>query len=427
MADAKGVEVSWRTVRRAGVRAFTALALVAAGVAVAVPRATGSARPVAIRSVRSPATGQIQAHDGKLWLGSQPIVLKGLNFTPGSVTQQNLQQMASWGANFNRLTVHWAFLEPNPPVKNPNGTWTHTYDTNYLQKILDDVNWSYQDGIYSLIGNNGCSDDEVCTYFKYPTWLYKAQYNSHGVTYQETEDGKNQAYGDFWSDALRQQFQRDELAWLASKLKGVPGVMGYLVQNEPQQGYLDASHATTQLMLDVMLTFAKSIRAVDPTRVIVFATRYGYGPGLENADLSGWVNLAGSPTGNVAFDMHDYFGARWGSGLQANPSSSGYLEASQNLFGHVDEDQGPYIGTVFSHQRFLLAQQQRLARWGIPLMVCEFGDNTVDPGVFVYYGTVMTALDDVGISWVGWWGGHLGITNADGSLEPFAYLVINAF
>ncbi len=373
------------------------------------------------------ATGQITAHDGKFWLNGQVLRMKGFDHTAGIMPSSDYQRMAGWGTNVIRLLVHWAFLEPTHPTKNPDGTWKHTYDsTGYLQTVLTDVSTASQYGIYTIVDNHPCTPDvdTGCPYFSYPDWEYQAAYNSHGITYTQDDAGVAQAQADYWTDSLREQFQTDEEVYLAKQLLGKPGVLGYEIQNEPQSGNLALTHDTTQLMLGVMLNTAKAVRVADPSRTILFATRFGYGPGLQQADLSGWVNLAGTPVGNTAFDLHDYFGGRWGDGILENPGNTQYGELTSILFDHVDENQGPYIGTTFSQIRFL---QQALSRLkGMPLIIGELGDNTMDPGVYVYYGTVLSAVQSTGVSWVGWYSGPLGITNPDDSLEPFAYLVINA-
>lgn len=421
-----------------GMRAAAAATVLAA----AMVSTSGGATPVASASnsqsivvdhvparstTPSPATGQITAHDAKFWLGSNPVTLRGFNMTPGPTTGPESQQAASWGANFARLTVHWFYLEPNPPVHNADGTWTHSYDPTYLGQIISTIQSNAQNGIYSMIGNNACSSDDDCAYFDWPSWLYQSAYNSHHTTYPQTTQGIMQSDTDLWSDPLRQQFQGDELSWLASRLKGLTGVVGYLVLNEPNQGALPSTHATTQLMLDTMLTWAKGIRAQDPTRVIAFGTRHGNDWGLANADLSGWANLTGQPNGNVALDLHDYFGARWGDGMLENPTSSRYGEVAEPIYMHVDEDQGPFQGTVLCHVRFVQHAQAVLAKWGgIPLFIGEWGDDVYDEGIYGFYGTTANALDMLGVPWIGWYGGHLGITTGTGTLEPWGYLLIQA-
>jgi hypothetical protein len=316
-------------------------------------------------------------------------------------------------------------LEPNPPTKNLDGTWTHRYDPVYAQQIKDAIVLNRLFGIYSLLDNHPCTDNIGCSFFGYPIWLYQAPYNSKATTYSQTADGAMKANTDFWSDALRQRFVTDLWEFLAGQLVQTNGVLGYEIMNEPQKGSLPNQHTTTQLLLDWQLGVAQAIRAIDPARVVVFATRAGYGPGLATADLSGWRALAGTPVGNVAFDLHDYFGGRWGDGLVENLENPEYQETVSILFDHVlDDAAGPYIGTTEGHVRFVGQAVQRLG--DIPLLVGEFGDEADDPGILVYFGTTTSAFNYLGVSWAASYGGRVGILAADGTLTPWGRIVVDA-
>src|SRR5207247_87557 len=126
-----------------------------------------------------------------------------------------------------------------------------------------------------------------------------------------------------------------------------PGILGYEVLNEPPRGNLPASMDTVQTCLDVQLSVATAIRAADPARTIFFTTYAGFGPGTQDADFSGWQQL-----GNVAFDMHDYFGARWGDSLVENPDGSGYHVGMEPVYAMTTDGTSPYIGTTNSQVRY---------------------------------------------------------------------------
>jgi hypothetical protein len=203
-------------------------------------------------------------------------------------------------------------------------------------------------------------------------------------------------------------------------------VAGYEVMNEPQQGNLDSTAHTTQLILDWQLEAARAIRAADPARIVFFTTRFGFGPGLPEADLSGFQQL-----GNTAFDLHTYFGGRWGSGLLENPGSAGHHQLKQPLYNHVLEKNAanpdyPYIGTTEGQARFFQNALDSLERWEIPLIVAEYG-NRGDPGAMLYFGTVTSALTQLSLSWAtATWDGNEGFANPDGSLKPWGQLVVDA-
>jgi len=336
--------------------------------------------------------------------------------------------MATWGMNLLRLRVRWASLEPIAPVDNGDGTWTHTFDSQYKQQVVQTIQGATADGIYVDVSFHDCNadvDDSCQSDFPYPYWLYEAPYNSHGITYASTADGETQAAGDFWTDALRQQFMTDAWKYVVTTVTGLQGVASFEVMNEPDMGYMQIDHIATQTSLDFQLKVAKVIRSLDPSRTIVFTTRSGYGAGLTHADLTGFAAL-----GNVAFDVHDYGGARWGNGFSVDTAGVTTGEKLQTLMDSVNikgsPPPPPYVGTVYGHERYFQSIINLLAPWGIPLLVGEMGDIHEDPGIYNYYGTTMAAMDDLGVSWTTVYDGRLGITDGADGLLPWAQLVIDA-
>lgn len=82
------------------------------------------------------------------------------------------------------------------------------------------------------------------------------------------------------------------------------------------------------------------------------------------AGLTGWQ-------GEV-FDVHDYFGARWGSGLTIDPASPDSGETLQSYFEFtITPDIPPYLGTTLSQVRFVRTFTDVLAPLGIPVLVGE--------------------------------------------------------
>ena len=372
-----------------------------------------------IRNV--PATGQVVAKDSQFWLGSTPVMFKGVNAAVGT-REHEFQQFGLWGMNFVRLRFHWTELEEKPPTKNADGvTWTHHYDQAYMALIKQDVAWAAANGLYVMVDNHPCSSDQEC-FFGYPDWLYQAPYNSKGITYPKTSAGILSAQTHLWTDTRRQNFFIDMWKFVAGNLKGLPGVIGHEILSEPQPGDYDNSHATTQMMLNWQLKVAQAIRAADPPRVVAFTTRFGFGPGLPQADLSGWKTL-----GNVAFDLHDYFGARWGPGIDLDTSNAGYGEFMSVLFDHVlNGSGGPYIGTTQVHTQMVRNRMDSLKKWGIPIWIGEMGDLRDDPGVKTFFGTTLNAFNELGVSWAPTYQGVYGFADSDGQLEPWGQIVLDA-
>jgi hypothetical protein len=170
-------------------------------------------------------------------------------------------------------------------------------------------------------------------------------------------------------------------------------------------------------MLDVQLDVAKAIRGSDPARVVFFTTRAGFGPGVTVADFSAWENL-----GNVAFDIHDYFGARWGDGLGGEvEQDDDYQEVIQLLYNHILADEGvpPYGGTAQVQAEFMAQAEEHLDEFGIPLLIGEAGDYVTDPGAAAFFATMTGAANYLGVSWlVSAFAGDLGRPGSPKHLPP---------
>ncbi|HYU58259.1 MAG TPA: cellulase family glycosylhydrolase, partial [Actinomycetota bacterium] len=281
-------------------------------------------------------------------------------------------------------------------------------------------------GMWTLIDNH----PNWLSAFRYPDWQYTAPYNSHDKDYPATLEGSQEAETDFWTDDLRQQFVDEMWRYLAALVGDEPGVAGYAPMSEPEPGNLPYVHTTTATILDWQAKQSLSIRAVDPDAIIFFTTRNGFGPGLPTADLSDYTAM-----GNVAFDLHDYFGARLGSGLgPTDPASPNYMEGRQAIYAASDDGSGnehpyAYTGTVDSQIRFLKSHMKYLKPLGIPMYVGEFTtDGSVDPGVFLFHGTVTSALNQLSLSWTvsNYWG-PLGVVSAPGGpLNPWGCILVEA-
>jgi len=369
----------------------------------------------------APATGQISAHDGRFWLGSQPVVLRGLQVAPipssstAPLTLADYATMSSWHFNFVRFIVHWQLFETGPPTQNPDGSWTHNYSADWMTTLKNEITWASANGLYVLLEN---AESE-----EYPPWLLQATYNSHHINYTD----QNQFDTDYWTDTLAKQFTQDFLTWMASQVKSVTGIAGYEVVDEPDPGYLPLTHLTTQELMDQQLLFAQSVRAVDPSRVIFFMTRSVMGDGLINADLSGWKTL-----GNVALDVHDYWGARADYPWVMDPANAGYGEGPGAFIDFtLNAPAPPYLGTTLTQERFVNTVLGVLGTPGtpgaIPLCMCESGVNVNNPNVWAFHGTTTSAFNQLGVSWSQEaYNTDMGVLVAPGSYQPWLSILQDA-
>jgi hypothetical protein len=376
--------------------------------AAATPRAGGSSAP----------TGQVTAHDGWFWVGSQSVLLHGLNAAAFSaspdLSDSDFATIASWHMNTVRLWAHWSDFEPTPPVHS-GSTWVHTYLSAKMDRLKAEVAAAQRAGV-SVVVMNYCGPP--CFGNGWPDWLYQAPYNSHGLNYTDAVTAST----DYWSDPIQQQLTQDWLTWLAGQLKGTPGIVGYEVLNEPNPGSLPQQHSTTQLLLDTQLQLAQAVRGADPARVLFFMTRSASGSGLPQADLSGWRTL-----GNVALDVHGYFGGRWGSGLNMDTTNANYGEILEDIFDFtLTSGMPPYLGTTLGQERYCANLQASLS--GIPLLFGELGGRTAtDPNINSLFGTMANGFNACGASWTAMsYTGTNDVWTSGGAPQPWVPILADA-
>ncbi|HEY1330667.1 MAG TPA: cellulase family glycosylhydrolase [Actinomycetota bacterium] len=366
-----------------------------------------------------PATGQITVADGQFELNSQPVALRGLDVSPlgkTDIPDADYADMESWNMNVVRFFVHWSDMEPNPPVLQGT-TWKHTWNMGKLNRLKNEIALAYNHGEYVLI-EDYCGPP--CMGNGWPDWTYDAPYNSHQITYTDPV----QAATDYWTDPLRQQFTMDFLSWLAKHLADTPGILGYEALNEPAQGTYPSDSETTAMIMKVELALCQAIRESDPPRVIFFTTRGGAGAGAPNANFNGYKTL-----GNVAFDLHDYFGGRWGDGLNMNPASPTYGEQMSEVNDFtIDVDTPPYMGTTYGQERYMLTIINSLKNTGIPVFIGELGGRGEDePNIITLFATMTGAANSLDISWTAMaLTGRYGVLKQDGTTEPWLQTLIDA-
>lgn len=387
--------------------------------------AAPSSPAVRYRATPAVASGPITAHDGRFWLGSSPVLLHGIDAAPiqnADLTDDDYALMAAWHMNVIRMRTFWSQLEPDPPVHNANGTWTHTYNTASVALLRQQIQMAANHGIYSLV-ENYCGPP--CFGNGWPDWLYQSAYNSAHVTYNLGDSNPGSvtstiaAQNNYYSDALQKQFTRDLLVFLAAQLKGTPGLLGYEMLNEPSQGTMPDGAATTATMLGASLYLAQGVRPVDPNAILFFMTRGSSGEGICNA---GSVLSQFQALGNVALDVHDYFGGRWGGGLNLNPGNPNYCEAMGDLYDFVLSPQmPPYLGTALAHAHLADTFNAALAPYGIPLFVGELGGRgEAEPANVALFATTTAGLNMRRVSWAAQtYNGANSVFKSDGSPEPW--------
>ena len=204
----------------------------------------------------------------------------------------------------------------------------------------------------------------VCRASGVPAWFYA------GGRFPATKSGESQAEAAFWTSEKSRSlgYYSAFAAMMAARYAHEPNVVGYEIFNEPHPGRLGDSTDATNIMLRWQAGIRRAIQQVDPTRTVFIMCRGG-GEGVGTADLAPFGSLD-----HMALDWHDYF----------NGGSGGLDEAGDNWvpsWADTHNQTSPsYTGTEAAQARVLQVPLRAPARWGIPLLVGEWGIHSGTPG-----------------------------------------------
>jgi len=323
------------------------------------------------------------------------VQLRGANVTTAPATYEGA---GSLGANFVRLPVYWADVEPAAPTDG-----IHAYDPAALGRIDAVVQWAESRGIDVLIDLHQWN---WSPYFRavppgggvgMPAWLYRG--------YPVTAEGRRRAIWSFYTDAATVDAYRAFLAMLVRRYRSYPNVFGFEVLNEPPRGQGPTGAVTS---VPTILTWenrmAKVVWRLDPYRSAFFMYRDSGMFGFRR-----WGLRAFPARSRLALDVHDYFAGR--VGLTATLTEPAY---SGTLAGQLD---------------FLATAMRSTRRWGIPLLVGEWGAYRTDPGLAAYQTQMLSLFRTCGLNASRWQLGssRLGVQNADGSLAAPGLQIQAAF
>ena len=344
----------------------------------------------------------------------QPIVLRGFDV---AVANPPVYQTApALGANFVRIYVSWSQVEPTAPT---GGGRVHHWDEGLLARLDQEVRYFRSAHINVLIdfhqfhwspwyARTECKPGaQVCKASGVPAWFYQGRYG-------QDQGSESRAKAAFWTSESRASLA-DYGAFaemMARRYGHFPNVLGYEVFNEPHTGSLPDSTATTNIVLRWQGRIARVIHALDPNRTVFIMCRGG-GEGVGTADL-GLV-----PGPHVALDFHDYFNGHPGYGLDAagdNWVPSWPLTHNQDLTG-------AYQGSQSAQAAVLKVPIDRARRFGMPLLVGEWGIHTGTPGADLYQQQMTSLLDAAGVSWARWnlaAGGGFGLLDGTATPSPEA-------
>ena len=402
--------MTWR-----GLAAGAATVLVAAGCA----GGGGQSGGPATGPPPPPAPAFTAAHPAGLrkpWVttsGSQfvdqngkPVLLRGVNMSVGQAALA--PAAAALGANFVRIHVGWDSIEPQPPLHG-----RYRWDTHVLAQLDDEVKAFQRLHVNVLIDYHQfhwspyfaqatCKEGKaVCRASGVPAWFYA------GGRFAAKKSGVSQAEAAFWSteSSLSQGYYAAFVSMMAARYARYPNVVGYELFNEPHPGRLGDTTDATDTMLRWQAGMRAAIRKVDPTRTVFIMCRGG-GEGVGTASLAPFGSLT-----HLALDWHDYF-----NGLSGGLDAAGDNWVPSWTATH-NQATASYTGSEQAQARVLGVPLERTRKWGIPLLVGEWGIHSGTPGAAEYQTQMLDLFAKDKVSWARWvlTGGGFGLLSKDGA------------
>jgi aryl-phospho-beta-D-glucosidase BglC (GH1 family) len=304
----------------------------------------------------------------------------------GFFSATEFDNVASWGFNFVRLPISWENLEPTPPTLQPDGTWTHHWNTQYLDEIDYFVNQFGQRHIAVIPDFHqvdlspafqqapGGVHGTFCEGWGMPTWLYPA------VTSPTSGEQLASAVCSFFKDQslvgpsvpppIDGLVAAEQM--IASRYANNPTVIGLDIFNEPWFSR-SCGHIPTvaQLLVSFDTKISTAISTANPRLLIVFEDPpHGLMPQLTSPLIT-----SPPPVPNAVYEVHIYV-ANWGVA-----------------------------------QPLLQAYRNNAEKWGVPLYLGEFnafeaGNNaiyaTIDPNWQADTQSMLAYCKTNGISWSYW-------------------------
>ena len=310
------------------------------------------------------------------------VVLRGVNVAPGS--NPALQaRVVELGANFVRIHVRWADLQPTAPTAGNPG-----WNTTLFVSIQQQIAWYEAHGINVLIDLH---QYDWSSYFTprgggIPAWFYTQIRKGE---YPRTARGEIRAFTDFYSDPVAIRLYSDLATMVVTRFDGDPNVVGYEILNEP---LAPGTHAGTQSVLSFEARIRRAVSAADPLRTVFVMARTGGDLGLLDATFRAFGNLH-----HVALDYHAYYSGRPRTGMTFDGEAwtptwaATHMQASAGYRGREALQHAVLMTPI------LKADDQR-----IPLLIGEWGARRDDRNGRAYQAQMLAIFDRYGLSWARW-------------------------
>jgi endoglycosylceramidase len=250
------------------------------------------------------------------------------------------------GFNVVRVGVIWKAIEPKPGA----------YNDRYLRHIADTVRTLAKHGIFSLLDFHQDMYNERFQGEGAPDWAVQDDglantRNGFPLNYA-TSPALQRALDHFWSNSpgpggvgLQDRYAA---AWrhVARAFRGVSGVLGYELLNEPSAGsqFVSCLAPSGCSAFDAQLTafnrrVARAIRTVDRQTIIFYEPDVGFDFGVAS-------HIGALRSGPTGFAFHDYCFTASPSGCSSEP------QGFSNALGEVARSHDALILTEFGSNRY---------------------------------------------------------------------------
>jgi endoglycosylceramidase len=315
------------------------------------------------------------------------VTLHGFNtdtlLTGSALGDDDLEMMRRAGADVIRLPITWAGLEPR----------RGRFDRAYLDRIETVARRCVAHGLYvvfdihvlgwsSRFGGEGAPDWAVVPLVPDARWGLQ-----NVGKYSSTAADAAVAY--FW---LSQDWQGElQAAWrfLARRFRGMSGIAGYDLFNEPHSLPLPPVAFETELLWPFYARTIESVGAVDPNHLFIVE-------GVMLGNFGTTIRPLRAP--NLVYSAHLYNGSLVG---------------------------GPYRGDRAAIEGQAAMESAEAARLGAPLWVGELGVDQRDPEAAAWADAALDAYDERHAGWA-WWqwrqDGSWGIRDQAGRRLARAFL-----
>ncbi len=282
-----------------------------------------------------------------------PVVLRGVNISDHSRYMTLVPQL---GANFVRLRVLWADVEPAPGL----------FDLNELARL---------DTFVQYFNDNHIAVELDLRGLPVPSW-----YGSTVGFFRSQAERSQAAYEPFVQE-------------IVNRYDSYPYVVGYGIFNEPHPFAPGVgTHGIDQTILRWQSAIRNEVLAIDPYRVVFFSVRGGnYGIAQAN------FKLAGFGLAHTVLDWHDFYNGRYGSGFDA--ANDNWLP---DWVATHNQMTSSYSGTQVNQWLNLDIPWRRTHILGIPMIVGEWGILNSDPNKSIYDAQMSALFAKAGLSWARW-------------------------